>query len=218
VIFVMGSMAVRPADVERLHKPIVSQIEATRAEDGCLHYSLAHDVIDPTIIRVAERWRDQAAMASHLVSDHMVRFNVDFRAAQIVSARVDSFHPGGEVRKLIDFNANPKNVPRGSKAMVIVMGTARFAPGEFERLADPMRVQIEATRAEDGCEHYSFARDPIEPDLMHITERWRDNAVIAAHFESPHMAAFNAVLAQADVRAISVKAYDETGERTLIGE
>lgn len=102
--------------------------------------------------------------------------------------------------------------------MVIVMGTARMAPGEIERLSDVLRTQVEATNAEDGCEHYSFARDIADPDLLHIAERWRDNAAIAAHFAAPHMAAFNAALAQAKVLALSVKAYDENGVRTLMGE
>ena len=101
--------------------------------------------------------------------------------------------------------------------MVIVMGTARLAPGEIDRLLEVMRAQIETTRAEDGCIHYAFARDVHDPDLLHISERWRDNAAIAAHFQSPHMAAFNAELAKARVLSLSVKAYDENGERTLMG-
>ena len=101
--------------------------------------------------------------------------------------------------------------------MVVVMGTAHMAPGEIDRLLDVMRAQIDATRAEDGCEHYAFARDVYDPDLLHVSERWRDNAAITAHFQSPHMASFNAALASAKMLSLSVKAYDENGERTLMG-
>lgn len=100
--------------------------------------------------------------------------------------------------------------------MIIVMGYAKLAPGEIDRLGPEMEAQITATRAEDGCQYYGFARDVLEPDTLIISERWRDNDAIAAHFASPHMAAFNAALASAQLVAISVKAYENGVERTLI--
>jgi quinol monooxygenase YgiN len=101
--------------------------------------------------------------------------------------------------------------------MVIVMGTCKMAAGEIDRLIEPMRAQIEATRAETGCLHYAFSRDVLDPDLLQIGERWESNEAIEAHFQSLHMATFNAVLKGASVLSISVKAYDESGERVLIG-
>ncbi len=218
MIIVMGSMRVRPGDLARLRPVLGRQIAATRAEAGCDLYALSPDLHDPTLIQVGERWSTQAALGAHLVSDHMVQFNFALQTAKLVSARVDSYHPGGEVRKLIDFNGHNTKFAKENKAMVIVMGTARFAPGELDRLSAILRTQIEATRAENGCEHYAFARDVIDPDLMHVSERWRDNDAITAHFATPHIAAFNAELAAAKVLALSVKAYDENGVRTLMGE
>ena len=40
--------------------------------------------------------------------------------------------------------------------MVIVMGTAKFAPGEIDQIAVDLAAQIAATRAEDGCEAHIF--------------------------------------------------------------
>jgi len=217
MIIVMGALQVREADLGRLRPALIRQVETTRHEDGCEHYALAHDILDPTVLQVGERWRDQAAMGMHLVSDQMVRFNVDLRAARILSARVDSYHPGGEVRKLIDVNAPNARFSKENKAMVIVMGTVKFAPGEIDRFNDAIVAQIEATRAEDGCEHYAFARDVIDPDIVHVSERWRDNAALTAHFASAHMAAFNAVLASAAKLELSVKAYEGDTVRTLMG-
>jgi len=101
--------------------------------------------------------------------------------------------------------------------MIIVMGHAKLEAGEIDRLGAEMDAQIKATRAEDGCLAYSFSRDALDPDTLIITERWRDNAAIAAHFASPHMAAFNAVLANAKVTEVSVKAYENGEERVLMG-
>lgn len=100
---------------------------------------------------------------------------------------------------------------------IIVMGHARLAPGNIEKLQDAMRAQLEATNAEDGCEHYSFARHVLEPDTLIISERWRDAEALAAHGKAPHMAAFNKAMGGAGIQEISVKAYENGEVRTLIG-
>ncbi len=219
MIFVLGSMTFRVADLPRLQTGLKRLMIATRAEDGCDHYSLAIDVTDPATVQVSERWRDQPSYGAHLVSDHVVAFNFDVRAGQIQRARVDSFHPGGEARKLIDVKALGVRLTKDNPARVIVIGTARLEPGEIDRMADVLRAQVDATNAEDGCEHYSFARDIADPDVLHIAERWRDPAALAAHFAAPHMASFNAALGSAKVTALSVKAFDaDGGVRVLMGE
>jgi quinol monooxygenase YgiN len=102
--------------------------------------------------------------------------------------------------------------------MIFVMGTAKMAPGELDRLTDAMATQMAATRAEDGCEAYNFSRDVLDPDLLHVAERWRDNDALAAHFKTLHMATFNAVLANAKVLSLSIKAYDGDNVRVLMGQ
>jgi quinol monooxygenase YgiN len=101
--------------------------------------------------------------------------------------------------------------------MIIVMGTAKLATGELDRLGDAMTQQMAATRAEDGCLQYDFSRHADDPDLLIISERWRDQAALDAHFATPHMAEFNAVLATAKVLNINVVSYDISGSRQLMG-
>ena len=102
--------------------------------------------------------------------------------------------------------------------MIIVMGHAKLAAGQIDQLHAEMATQIAATRAEEGCELYVFARDVLDPDTLIISERWRDQAAIDAHFQSPHMAAFNKVLGRATVLDISVKAYENDDVRVLMGK
>ena len=47
---------------------------ASQAEDGCFGYNCAEDVTEPGLIHVFERWRDQAALDAHFVTDHMARW------------------------------------------------------------------------------------------------------------------------------------------------
>ena len=102
--------------------------------------------------------------------------------------------------------------------MIIVNGTVRFGAGEIDRLRHAMARNIEATRAEEGCEHYAYAVDLSDPDLLHVSERWRDDDSIAAHMASPHMGALMAELGAAKVESISIKAYEATFLRNVLGD
>ena len=102
--------------------------------------------------------------------------------------------------------------------MIIVNGTVRFGDGEIDRLRGAMSANVEATRAEEGCEHYAYAVDISDPNLLHVAERWSDDAAIAAHMASPHMGAFMAEIGASKVEAISIKAYEARFLRNVLGE
>lgn len=90
--------------------------------------------------------------------------------------------------------------------MIMVNGTVRFGAGEIERLKGAMARNIEATRAEDGCQHYAYAVDISDPDLLHVSERWSDDSAIERHMASPHMGAFMVEVGASKVEGMSIKA------------
>ena len=102
--------------------------------------------------------------------------------------------------------------------MIIVTGEARFGEGEIERLREVLAANIAATRAEDGCIAYSYAVDVVDPNLLRISEQWRDEAAVTAHMTAPHMGTLMAALGTARIEALSVKGYDATYWKTLLGE
>ena len=102
--------------------------------------------------------------------------------------------------------------------MIIVNGTVRFGAGEIDRLREAMARNVEATRAEEGCEHYSYSVDISDPNLLHVAERWSDDAAIERHMGSPHMAAFMAEVGASKVEAMSIKAYEASFLRNVLGE
>jgi quinol monooxygenase YgiN len=104
-----------------------------------------------------------------------------------------------------------------SVSMIIVMGVIRAAAADLNKLNDAMAAQMAATQAEDGCELYVFSRDVTDPNRLLISERWRDADALAAHSKAPHMATFNSAIGSIKIEEISVKAYDVSGVRTLIG-
>ena len=102
--------------------------------------------------------------------------------------------------------------------MIIVNGTVRFGSGEIDRLKGAMARNVEATRAEDGCEHYAYAVDVSDPNLLHVAERWSDDSAIERHMASPHMGSFMAEIGASKVEAISIKAYEASFLRNVLGE
>jgi quinol monooxygenase YgiN len=101
--------------------------------------------------------------------------------------------------------------------MIIVTGKGRMGPGELDRLQGEMAAMMAATHQEDGCIQYDFSRSMADPDVMLISERWRDQAALDAHFKTPHMATFNAAMGDAQVLELKVVSYEAADERVLIG-
>lgn len=102
--------------------------------------------------------------------------------------------------------------------MIVVEGWVRMDAAEIERLRPAAVEMMRATKAEEpGCLEYAYAVDLAEPGLLRVIERWASADALDAHFKTPHMAAFNAVLAGAKITGASVKAYDGEFVRILVG-
>ena len=71
---------------------------------------------------------------------------------------------------------------------VVVAGTFRVPPENFEALKLHMGAVIAASRAEAECLAYAYSRDLEDPGLVHVFEHWRDQASLDAHFATAHMA------------------------------
>jgi quinol monooxygenase YgiN len=72
--------------------------------------------------------------------------------------------------------------------MLLIVGTVRFPPDRMAEARPAMARMIAASRAEPGCIAYSYAEDVVEPGLIHISEAWQDEACLAAHFKTDHLA------------------------------
>ena len=79
--------------------------------------------------------------------------------------------------------------------MIQINGTIRLNAHADDSTIAALVTMIEASRAEDGCLDYSFARDMCDPNVLVLFERWRDEAALAEHGKSAHMAAFQKVMA-----------------------
>jgi quinol monooxygenase YgiN len=99
--------------------------------------------------------------------------------------------------------------------MLIVAGTVRVPPQNLEAFRPHMAAMMAASRAEDGCFAYGYAEDVTEPGLLHVFERWRDQAALDTHFATPHMAAWRAAWPSFGVSDRRLFAYEIASERAL---
>jgi quinol monooxygenase YgiN len=76
--------------------------------------------------------------------------------------------------------------------MIVITGTVRIPPGSLDRCRPAMRAMVQATRHEDGCLHYAYAEDVLEPGLIWVSEAWRDGATLGVHLNAPHFHAWRA--------------------------
>lgn len=63
--------AFRITELARARQPMEAMIEASRTEPGCIDYAYAIDLMDPSLVRVSERWENRQALDAHLKSDHI---------------------------------------------------------------------------------------------------------------------------------------------------
>lgn len=66
---------------------------------------------------------------------------------------------------------------------------------DLAAMREPFLAMQAASRAENGCQDYTFSVELDSPTTIRITERWDDFASLTAHFATPHMATFQAAMA-----------------------
>lgn len=99
--------------------------------------------------------------------------------------------------------------------MIVVTGEFRMpVERRSEALAAMARV-IALSRAEPGCRAYAYAEDVLEPGLFRVIERWDSRAALAAHFEAPHMKAWQQERAELGMTGRQVTAFVVESEDAL---
>ena len=86
--------------------------------------------------------------------------------------------------------------------MLIVLAKAKVGKSAMEPARAAIADMVAASNAEEGCIAYAFTQDVLDPSVLHIVEKWQDEAALAAHFATPHMAAFGAAIAGLDFQVV----------------
>jgi Antibiotic biosynthesis monooxygenase len=100
--------------------------------------------------------------------------------------------------------------------MIIVRGTARFGPGEMDRLRPELAAYLDEVRARDGCIDYCYAVDLKDADCLHVIEAWRDEAAVEAYLDD--LGGLLAILAGAEMQTPQVNAYEGRFFKVIMGD
>ena len=101
--------------------------------------------------------------------------------------------------------------------MILIQGYLKTSPESADRVRDAASPLIAATRREPGCIAYNFAQDIGEPGLIHIVERWADEAALTEHNKAPHLAAFMGALPGLGILGLRIARY-EAGAEVVLAE
>lgn len=74
MLIVAGTITVEAGHRDTVLEAVAPMVAATRAEAGCQDYVFSPDPGDPRLIRLYERWDDQAALDAHFASAHMAEW------------------------------------------------------------------------------------------------------------------------------------------------
>jgi quinol monooxygenase YgiN len=94
--------------------------------------------------------------------------------------------------------------------MLVLVVSIDTTAENIAAIKDAIGTMEQASRAEAGCHDYTFSVELNDPNRLRITECWEDEEALKAHFATPHMAAFNAAMAQAAPRSMDLKCYKAT--------
>ena len=71
MIVIEGTVRLPDGALEQARHAIEGLVSASRRETGCDEYAFSVDLLDPTLIRIVERWESRQALAAHFETDHM---------------------------------------------------------------------------------------------------------------------------------------------------
>lgn len=99
--------------------------------------------------------------------------------------------------------------------MLLITGTFRIAPDNFTDALPVMARMIAASRGEDGCLDYSYAADLLEPGLIRVTERWRDQDALDTHLTSDHIREWRAAWPALGIHARDLSLHEIADTRSF---
>ena len=71
-LYVVARLVARPGTITAVQAILLDLIAPTRQEPGCLRYELLHNSGDATDFTFIEEWADEAALAAHGATPHLL--------------------------------------------------------------------------------------------------------------------------------------------------
>ena len=86
-------------------------------------------------------------------------------------------------------------------------------PDDRQAFSDAVIPHLSTTAQQDGCTYYVFAEDLTDPNTIHLTEGWRDQAAIDDHMADENfLKAVTTVLGGIRILDYQAEYYDVTAQ------
>ena len=92
--------------------------------------------------------------------------------------------------------------------MIVVNARIEADADSIEKMKSAIAAVEQASRAEEGCDDYTFSVELSDPTHLRITERWTSREALAAHFATPHMATFQKAMGEHPPKGMKVHFYE----------
>ena len=92
--------------------------------------------------------------------------------------------------------------------MIVVNAVVKTTEEDIVAIQHAIGVMETASRAEAGCDDYTFSIKLNDPNTLRITEKWHSVEALKAHFATPHMAAFQKIMGDHPPASLEVKFYE----------
>ena len=97
--------------------------------------------------------------------------------------------------------------------MIVVIGTLQVEPSDRDALLEAAKPLMVETRKEDGCLHYCFTADLVDPGVVHLVERWESEACLEPHMKTEHIKTFGRALKPLKVGGLDFTTYEVASEK-----
>ena len=94
--------------------------------------------------------------------------------------------------------------------MIVVNAIIESIEENIAAMKDAIAIMETASRAEAGCNDYTFSVELSNSNVIRVTEQWDSMEALTAHFAEPHMAAFQAAMGAHPPKGVSATFYEAT--------
>ena len=91
MLILAGTVRLPPENLAAARPVIAAMVAASRAEEGCIAYSFAEDLLEPGLLRIFEVFRDLEAQQFHAQSPHMKDWRAAWPALGIGERRITRY-------------------------------------------------------------------------------------------------------------------------------
>jgi quinol monooxygenase YgiN len=91
---------------------------------------------------------------------------------------------------------------------VVVAGYIKVVRKDREAFVEVLQAYVPRVRKKDGCIAYTFAVDVVDPNVVRMSEAWRDRQSLETHLVDDEFQGVREVLVDIEFIERSVQRYD----------